>query len=132
MTEQTPLTAESEEFIWECRLVGVLDGAHGSNEPFFRSALAGIEAAAARRAIEGSGVVEAAAAFIQRWDDRTYTDAADMVGHCWESIGALRNALAALHRPVASPDPTCTWCGTPIAEHPLTDACAIAQESEVR
>jgi hypothetical protein len=48
-----PLTPESEEFIEDARLIGVLDGAMGSNEPYWRDSLAAIEAAAIARYAEG-------------------------------------------------------------------------------
>jgi hypothetical protein len=70
-----PLTPESEEFIEDARLIGVLDGAMGSNEPYWRDSLAAIEAAAIARDREGLVERVAQAFWAQqyrpfgRWDD---------------------------------------------------------------
>lgn len=49
-----------------------------------------------------------------------------------EKAGSSPARGDALPRPEEPQVERCAWCGTPIAEHPLTDACAIAQESEAR
>ena len=121
----TPLTDESEALLAEV---------HGTQMALtvFPARLRAIEAAAARRALEGSGVVEALESIRDyqptevTYDDFAY---ARMVKSYQR---AARQALAALPRPEEPRVERCTWCGTPIAEHPLTDACAIAQESEAR
>lgn len=41
-------------------------------------------------------VADAAAALLVRWDDQTYSDSADLVGHCWEALGVLRDKVVAL------------------------------------
>jgi hypothetical protein len=67
-----PLTPESEEFIEDARLIGVLDGAMGSNEPYWRDSLAAIEAAAIARYAEG--LVEVVARHLAADEGFTVTD----------------------------------------------------------
>jgi hypothetical protein len=40
----------------------------------------------------------------------------------------VTDAVTETHR-AASPHPTCSMCGVPIAEHPDTDACALRDET---
>lgn len=118
-TDPTPLTQEAENLLamaehWR-------DDCETRCAVTFRTreALYRIEAAAARRAIER---VRAVASDL---DSRG-------MGLAALSLLEVIESSAALPRPDEPRVERCTWCGTPIAEHPLTDACAIAQESEAR
>jgi hypothetical protein len=91
-TDPTPRTAATaRDALWEEEARRYAQNADYWRERF--ETLAAAEAPGRVAALEA--VAAAAASFIRRWDDRKYIDAADMVGHCWESIGALRDALAA-------------------------------------
>jgi hypothetical protein len=100
-----PLTPESEEFIEDARIVGILDGAMGSNEPYWRNSLAAIEAAAIARYAEGlvervaRGLYEAG--WIKSWRDTPW-DKQPADAH--EEWCAEARRLLALDAPEDNPD----------------------------
>ena len=68
--------------------------------------------------LDDSPAGQADALYLAALDPRSVLDLLDELDHLEAAISRHESAM----------EDRCSECGVPIAEHPLTDACAIAQE----